>query len=57
MKVNILANYWGNLNTMVKHGVPYDAVNYFSIPNMTSEMARNFCSCGIPLENAVVEAH
>ncbi len=37
--------YWGDLDTMVKHGVPYGAVKYFSIPNMTSGWARQCFDC------------
>lgn len=47
--------YWDNLNMMVKHGVPYDAVKYFSIPNMTSGWARQCFDCGIAVEDVPVE--
>ena len=47
--------YWDNLDIMVKHGVPYGAVKYFSLPKMTSDMARHCYECGISVDDGIIE--
>lgn len=55
LKSDVADDYLKNLDTMVRKGVGFNSCKYFSVPGMTSAMARHFEDCGIPVEDAVVE--